>query len=140
MKNSPCNILIVLWLLFVQLTAEKEQNSSCKSKWDAVLKENVYTEVDQMPKYPGGFNKLGIFFLKHYHLPKGQELPGSLYLTFVVGTDGRVFGAQILNTDFFNTTPAEKEAIRVLNQMPRWAPGKCHSKIVPVEINFPIHF
>jgi len=125
---------------FKNLKVENASTTSCGSKWDALLKIKVYTQVDRMPEYPGGQNAFNVFFLKNYHLSKEEDFQATLKLEFVIDSKGRLIGERILNKDISNISVAEKEALRVLRKMPKWKAGICRSKPVPVDIIMPIRF
>lgn len=56
---------------------------------------------------------------------------------FVIAKDGSVTKAKILKS----VDPAlDAEALRVVNAMPKWAPGKQKGKVVPVRFTMPVNF
>ncbi len=93
-----------------------------------------------MPEYPGGNQAFNLFFLKNYHLSSEKDFQGTLKLEFVIDVKGNLIGERILNKENATISVAEKEALRVLRKMPRWRPGICKSKTIPVKVSFPIHF
>jgi protein TonB len=64
-------------------------------------------------------------------------ISGTVYVTFVVETDGHVSSIGILREVAGGCT---EEAIRVVREMPRWEPGKQRGKAVRVRMNLPISF
>lgn len=60
-----------------------------------------------------------------------------VYVSFVVSADGSVRNARIAR----GVDPVlDKEALRVVNSMPRWTPGKQRGKAVNVSYTVPISF
>lgn len=102
--------------------------------------EGIFTIVEQMPEFPGGNDSLSAFLRKNLHYPEEALDPkteGTVYLTFVVEKDGSVSDIRLLRgvSDTYNT-----EAIRLVNSMPRWIPGRQHSVPVRVQFTLPIQF
>ena len=56
---------------------------------------------------------------------------------FVVETDGRVSDVKVAKEVF---PSLDAEAIRVVQAMPKWTPGKDKGKLVRVKYNLPITF
>ncbi len=60
-----------------------------------------------------------------------------MYVTFVVSADGSVKNAKVVR----GVDPVlDQEALRVVNAMPRWAPGKQRGQAVNVAYTVPISF
>jgi len=105
-----------------------------------VNQEEVYTVVEQMPEFPGGESALPAFLGKEIKYPDEaikNGIQGKVYVTFVVGSDGSVKNAKIAR----GVDPLlDAEAIRVVNEMPKWKPGKQSGKDVAVQFTIPINF
>ena len=70
---------------------------------------------------------------------KGSE--GTVYVDFIVGSDGVVREATATSYTYDEVDPAfQTEALRVVNSMPRWIPGRQHGKPVDVKFSVPITF
>lgn len=98
----------------------------------------IVAETD--PEFPGGAEALYQFIQDNLHYPQlalENAIKGKVYVTFVVETDGSISGARVLR-DIGGGCGAE--AVRVVNMMPRWTPGKQNGKVVPVQFNLPITF
>jgi protein TonB len=111
------------------------------TKAEVVEEEQVpFTVVEQMPEFPGG-DAARIKFLKenitYPQLAKEGGITGTVYVTFVVGKDGRLSNFKILRGIGGG---CDEEAVRVLRSMPPWIPGKQGGKSVPVQFNLPIRF
>lgn len=105
-------------------------------KGEALL--GIVAETD--PEFPGGTEALYQFIQDNLHYPQlalENAIKGKVYVTFVVETDGSISGARVLR-DIGGGCGAE--AVRVVNMMPRWTPGKQNGKVVPVQFNLPITF
>lgn len=139
-------IFFVVMLLFhsCKTTAQKGESNNyekgCTAIVDTLLKKSVYTHVDKTPEYLGGMNKMLEYFKKNFNPPDSDNFQQSFYFEFVIDVDGTVLGERIKGKNIKNTTQAEKEGLRVLKSMPKWVPGQCTGKVVPVKMVIPIKF
>lgn len=100
----------------------------------------VHTLVDEMPEFPGGDLALRKFIAQSIKYPvSAQEngIQGKVYVTFVVEKDGSVGRTKIARGV---DTALDYEALRVMNQSPKWTPGKQDGKPVAVSYTVPISF
>lgn len=118
-----------------------EQNGRkvrCSYMLPITLIGNAYTikEVDVLPSYQGGFQKLNEYILKNYVTPTDKELKsGNVLITFVVEKDGTLSGLDIYRDLGFGSG---KEAIRVLSATKNWIPAQKNGKNVRCEFGIPI--
>ena len=102
--------------------------------------QQIFTVVEEMPKFPGGDAELLKFISKSIRYPViAQEngIQGRVICSFVVNRDGSIVDAQVLR----GVDPSlDKEALRVINSMPKWSPGKQRGKPVRVKYTVPITF
>lgn len=100
----------------------------------------VFFIVEDMPEFPGGEVALRNWLGTHIKYPViAQEngIQGKVYVTFVVGKDGSITNATIAR----GVDPSlDKEALRVVNELPKWKPGKQRGKPVNVSYTVPINF
>ncbi len=96
--------------------------------------------VEEMPSFPGGIAALKAFVASNLQYPKSAVdagIMGRVTVSFVVLKSGEIGDAKILN----KVDPAlDKEALRLVNSMPKWSPGKQAGKAVDVSYNLPIDF
>jgi protein TonB len=122
---------------FVQDQSKKSQSGKANSEQ---LQENVYTVVEQMPEFQGGQAELVSFIGKSIIYPPEaikKGIKGKVYVTFVVGKDGAISDAKVTRS----VDPLlDAEALRVVNSMPKWTPGKQSGKEVAVQCTIPINF
>jgi TonB family protein len=102
--------------------------------------ETIFQVVEQMPEFKGGMKKLVEYTNKNLRYPRGaaqRNVQGVVFVGFVVGRNGEIENTQILK----GVDPAlDGEALRVMNRMPRWNPGKQSGKAVKVRYSLPIRF
>lgn len=102
--------------------------------------QQIFTVVEEMPKFPGGDAKLLEFINKGIKYPViAQEngIQGRVICSFVVNRDGSVVDAEVVRGV---DSSLDKEALRVINTMPKWTPGKQRGKAVRVKYTVPITF
>ncbi len=102
--------------------------------------QQVFFIVEDMPEFPGGEMALRTYIataIKYPVIAQENGIQGKVYVTFVVGKDGSVNNASIAR----GVDPSlDKEALRVVNTLPKWKPGKQRGKPVNVSYTVPINF
>lgn len=96
--------------------------------------------ADVMPEYPGGPKAMMEFFAKNVVYPERAKIlgvEGTVFVTFVVGVDGKIESYKILKGV---DEDCNEEALRVVSKMPTWKPGMNGGKPARVMFNLPIKF
>jgi TonB family protein len=100
----------------------------------------TFDVVEEMPQFPGGPSALFEFLSKNIQYPKDAEkakLQGRVIVTFVVKKDGSITDAKVVKS----VAPSlDAEALRVINAMPNWAPGRQGGQPVNVKYTVPLTF
>ncbi|MDB4582171.1 energy transducer TonB [Draconibacterium sp.] len=100
----------------------------------------VFFIVEDMPEFPGGDLALRKYIanaVKYPVIAQENGIQGKVYVTFVVGKNGSINNAQVAR----GVDPSlDKEALRVVNSLPKWKPGKQRGKPVNVSYTVPINF
>ena len=100
----------------------------------------VFEVVEEMPEFPGGMKAMMQFIFSNVKYPAiSQEngTQGRVITQFTVGKDGSISDAKVLRS----VDPyLDKEALRVINAMPKWKPGKQGGQAVAVHFTMPIDF
>lgn len=107
---------------------------------EEVEEEKIFTIVEQMPSFPGGESAMMKYLannIKYPPIAKDAGIEGTVYVTFVVDENGNVKDVKVLRSIGGGT---DEEAIRVVQNMPKWSPGKQRGKPVKVQYNLPIRF
>lgn len=107
---------------------------------EEVVEEQIFTVVEEEPKFPGGMEALYKYLgqnIKYPQLARENGITGKVYVQFVVEKDGSIANPRILR-DIGGGCGAE--AIRVVKAMPKWSPGKQRGKAVRVQFNLPVNF
>ena len=117
---------------------------------ELVVDERVYDEdsaysdvlefVEEEPDFPGGEEAMTDFIQENIEYPqsaveKGEQ--GIVYVQFVVNADGSIEGTKVMRGV---SSELDREAIKVIEKMPAWTPGKENGDAVRCKFTLPIHF
>ena len=103
-------------------------------------KEDAFDVVEEMPEFPGGPKALMDYLMTNVKYPKtafDANIQGRVIAQFVVDKEGTVRDAHVVKS----VDPAlDAEALRVINNMPKWRPGRQNGKVVNVKYTIPVSF
>ena len=108
---------------------QKSSNTSQESQ------EKVYDVVEEMPSFPGG----QLALMQYLYPFEAQEngVQGRVIISFVVEDDGSISHVKVAKS----ADPAlDREAMRVVETMPKWIPGKQNGECVRVRYSVPVVF
>jgi protein TonB len=100
----------------------------------------IFTIVEEMPAFPGGNQALLKFIGENLRYPvdaQNNNIPGRVILKFVVNPDGSADRIEIIRSIDLSL---DNEAIRVINTLPKFKPGKQGGVPVPVWFTIPVYF
>ncbi|MDR0505800.1 MAG: energy transducer TonB [Dysgonamonadaceae bacterium] len=103
-------------------------------------KPKIFDHVEVPPQFPGGERELMKYLSENIHYPTiaaEQGIQGRVVLRFVVTPDGTVGNVEVLRS---LDPSCDKEAVRVVKNMPKWSPGKQNGNSVYVYYNLPVSF
>ncbi len=103
--------------------------------------QKVFVFVEEMPEYPGGHNVMMDYLRKNIMYPKEcveNGVMGKVYVRFVVNEDGSINHIECIKSS--GNRLLDEEAMRVVQNMPAWKPGKQQGKNVKVQFTLPINF
>lgn len=127
------------------LDTEMDQNAMVDFSAIAVVEEErdtgeIFMIVEEMPEFPGGDAALQRYLATSIRYPViAQEngIQGRVYIQFVINQQGEVTNAVILR----GVDPSlDREALRVVQAMPKWKPGRQRNRPVRVSYTVPINF
>jgi len=111
---------------------------------NAVIQEeeeviNFYV-IEEKPGFPGGEEAMIKWIsanVKYPEIAKENGITGKVFVQFVINKEGKVTDVQVIR----GVDPyLDKEAVRVVSDMPAWTPGKQRGKTVKVSFQLPINF
>lgn len=96
--------------------------------------------VQDPPVFPGGDEARIEFIRSNIKYPeeaREKGIQGTVFVNFVIESDGSVSNIRVLRGI---GSGCDEEAVRVVENMPRWIPGKQKGEAVRVQFNMPIRF
>ncbi len=103
-------------------------------------KSKEYVLVEKMPQFTEANGNLRKYIARRIQYPvlaAEQGYEGQVFVQFIVTTDGSVVKAKVIKGA---NVELNKEALRVINNMPKWVPGEQQGKKVEVSYTIPIRF
>ena len=105
-----------------------------------MFKGKVYDLVDEMPSFPGGLEELYKWIDNNVQYPAvawENGIEGRVILKFIVEKDGSLSDSTVIHSVH---PMVDREALRLVGQMPKWNPGKRAGIPVRVRCCLPIKF
>ncbi|MEO6490325.1 MAG: energy transducer TonB [Ferruginibacter sp.] len=122
----------------VSISTTPVKNMDSKMEAD---NKGVYSNVEVLPSYPGGNKGLQKFFDDNLQYPadaSNDGVEGTVNVSFVVDETGKLTAPKVEGDNL--GYGLEAEALRVINKMPNWNPGKLKGKNVRTRFNLPVRF
>lgn len=122
-----------------RLTGDVDDNQKTSDN-SSVPTEDIFVVVEQQPEYPDGVEAMMKFLGDSVRYPiEAQEkgIQGRVIVNFVVNKDGSITDVNVVR----GVDPSiDAEAVRVIESMPKWKPGKQRGKEVNVRYTLPVVF
>lgn len=86
----------------------------------------IYSAVDVMPQFPGGYGAYEKYEAANLRYPEAEKAAckeGLVTVSFVVEKDGSISGAKVVR-EVPGSPDFSTEAVRLVSAMPAWTPGK----------------
>lgn len=102
--------------------------------------DEIFTVVEQQPEFAGGYDALAEYLRANMQYPKTARkmgIEGTVHVSFLVSKTGSISEVKVLRGI---TADCDKEAIRVVEKMPSWKPGKQNGHPVHVRLVMPLKF
>lgn len=119
---------------------QQHEEDAKNQRVDDSEKNEAYLVVEEMPEFPGGTSGMMEYLSGAIRYPEEavrDGIQGRVMVSFVIDKDGKVTNAEVIRgiDDLL-----DKEALRVVNLMPKWRPGRHEGENVPVKYTFPVNF
>ena len=101
---------------------------------------DVFDRAEEMPQFPGGHMGLIQYLSSNIRYPEDAKKTGAqgrVVVSFIVEKDGTISDAKV--TKHVNPL-LDEEALRMVNAMPKWTPGKVNGKPERIKYSIPINF
>jgi protein TonB len=103
---------------------------------------NFKTFAQFMPEFPGGVSELYAFLQDNIYYPermKNLGIEGTVYVSFVIEEDGSISRVSV-ERGIENGDELNKIALKAIQKMPNWIPGRSGNTSVAVKQTIPIQF
>src|SRR5690606_8792088 len=100
----------------------------------------IYDVVENMPQPQGGMEGWKAYLEQNLQYPeraKQANIEGTVYVVFIVDKEGNLVKPEILRGI---GAGADEEALRLVNEAPKWIPGSQRGQVVNVKMRIPIRF
>ena len=104
------------------------------------LTEEVHEFTEERPEFPGGEAALMRWLNYHIRYPveaMQQGISGTVMVQFVIERDGSITNATIVRSP---DPSLGREALRIINLMPNWHPGRHNGNAVRARFTLPVIF
>lgn len=126
-----------------EVKVDKDKNSiiiTTKAREsETAAHEEEFVVVEEMPQFPGGNEAMQKYIAENLKYPKtaikGEQ--GRVIVSFVINKRGKVDDVKLIRSV---SPELDAEAVRVIQDMPDWIPGKQRGKAVNVRYTIPIVF
>lgn len=123
------------------ITPQSEFGNIDDENTKKTITSDVLDRADEMPSFQNGAKGLAKYLKENLKYPKTavkNKLEGKVWIKFIVEKDGSIKNPVILKNNLNNE--CTEEALRLVNKMPKWWPGKQNGKTVRVYYTLPITF
>lgn len=100
--------------------------------------DHPFITVEDMPVFPGGESAMQKFVADNLKYPESAQkagIQGRVTIRFIVGKTGEISDVRVIR----GIDPeCDAEAVRMIQSMPKWTPGKQNGIAVPVYFTLPI--
>ena len=107
---------------------------------EEIVEAEIFKVVEEMPEFPGGAAKMMEFIQKNIKYPmmaRESDIQGRVFVNFVVEPDGSITNVTVMRGIGGG---CDEEALRVVQSMPNWKPGKQRGSAVRCSFTVPIIF
>lgn len=127
-------------VIAVQQPAQGEGEPAPPPVVEEKKEEEVFQVVEQQAEFPDGQAALFKWLSQNIKYPavaRENNIQGKVILRFIVEKDGTVNGVTVLRG---TNDLLDKEAVRVVKDMPKWKPGKQRGNAVRSYFTLPVVF
>jgi len=121
----------------------RDSDGADNSEYGEMVSEEdqVFIMVEQMPEFTGGGDQaMRKYIADNIQYPQeaiDNEMRGRVYISFIIEKDGSVNEVKVVRGVY---APLDKEAVRIIENMPKWSPGVQRGQNVRVSFTVPVNF
>lgn len=100
----------------------------------------IFGAAEEMPSFPGGEKALMQYIKDNTYYPEEMcegAAQGRVMVGFVINEDGSISDVKVLRS---LTPECDEVAVKIVNDMPKWNPGKQNGKAVKTKYTVPVSF
>ena len=116
--------------------SEELEGSNLSNSWVDEDGETIYKKTEVPPEFVGGKEALFEYINSNIQYPEDVER-GNVYIAFVVTKEGKIRDTRVVKGI---NEGCDKEALRLIKNMPPWDPGMQQGKLVSSVYGLPIIF
>lgn len=129
-------------VVYVEAAPKEEEKKVVETppKEEKPKEPEIFTFVEQNPEFPGGAAAMNEYLQTNIQYPeiaRRAGIEGPVFVQFVVDEAGRISQAQVVRSIGGG---CDEEALRVVNAMPAWRPGKQNGQPVKVRYTVQVRF
>ena len=124
----------------IDLTNASDQLTFTLERVQSTGNESASDDIIEQPEFPGGTIQMLTFLQRTIRYPKecrDSDIQGRVLISFVIDKEGNVTNAAVSKSAH---PLLDDEALRVVEMMPQWTPGKVNGKVASMEYTVPINF
>ena len=138
-KGEPVRVRFTLPVAF-RLSGDDGKPIQVQATQEKTPEDEIVNIPEVLPEYPGGMGELMKFLSRNIKYPKEAQdkgIQGRVVLQFVVNKDGSICDSKVVKAV---DPQLDAEALRVVNAMPNWTPGKQKGEPVRTRFTLPVSF
>jgi hypothetical protein len=116
--------------------SEELEGSNLSNSWVDEEGETIYKKTEVPPEFVGGKEALFEYINSNIQYPE-DVMRGNVYIAFVVTKEGKIRDTRVVKGI---NEGCDKEALRLIKNMPLWDPGMQQGKLVSSVYGLPIIF
>lgn len=108
--------------------------------YGGVIKWTEKDKLERVPSFPGGDQAMMMWVFRNLKYPaeaKAKGIRGNVICAFIVEPDGQLSTVKVIKS---LDPDLDAEAIRLVNAMPKWTPGKQNGEPVRVRYDLTVNF
>ncbi len=113
-------------------------SNTCKSYFDNQMQQEVFTVVDKLPEFEGGYATFYKQVMRYFQYPKDVPLQTKVILELIIDKKGKVISTKIHKKKEEEYSLVDKEGIRVMTKISGFKPARCNSRPVCSKLILPI--
>lgn len=127
-------------VVYEEAPPKEEEKKVVEEPKEEKKEPEIFTFVEQQPEYPGGPAAMQAYLAEKIQYPeiaRRAGIEGMVFVSFVVDERGDISGAQVVRGIGGG---CDEEALRVVNAMPKWKPGRQNGQPVKVRYTVQVRF